>query len=111
MMGIGERPFTEGEPGRGGQLVAEWWDTVNCVDVDPELFFDEHQEAAARKVCAACPAIAGCSPRAVDHLIGWKRPSVDVYGGRSRRPVVDRGVNGLAAEGTARMLYSPAPTG
>ncbi|MER0477314.1 WhiB family transcriptional regulator [Streptomyces sp. Edi2] len=38
-----------------------------CADADPEIFHDDAQAAAARKLCAGCPLAAHCRTQARDN--------------------------------------------
>jgi WhiB family redox-sensing transcriptional regulator len=57
-----------------------WAEEVNCADVDPELFFDEHRQAEACRVCRGCPARAACLDEALHFGLNY-----GVFGGLTPR--------------------------
>lgn len=94
-------------------IAPAWHDDAACVDMDTEAFHDSSPEAlaAAKAVCADCPAIARCRDLAVadSSLVG-------VWGGqieKERRTVARRqGAHHLVLMGRGDFAQlSPARTG
>jgi hypothetical protein len=61
-----------------------WREDANCLDMDPEMFFDKASEAAALAACVDCPVRTDCREE-TDKVERLMRFTFGVYGGETAR--------------------------